>query len=128
MAAVRFGAQDLKKRQGEASGLAGAGLRGAEQVAACENYRNGLRLNGGGDGVTLLRDSAQQLGRQAERIKRRSNENLLSALPGKDVDPSTGSGRCFFSLVIRAQDGPQVTTETLTGNTRNRKLETHYSG
>jgi hypothetical protein len=56
----------LKNRQHEAGGLAGAGLRGAEQVAACQNDGNGLRLDRGGNGVALLGDSAEQLGRQAE--------------------------------------------------------------
>jgi hypothetical protein len=56
----------LQDRQREAGGLAGAGLRGAEKVAAGENDGDGLRLDRGGDGVTLLADSAKQLGRQAK--------------------------------------------------------------
>jgi hypothetical protein len=56
----------LQDRQHEAGGLAGAGLRGAEQVAACQNDGDGLRLDGGGNGVALLGDSAEQLGREAE--------------------------------------------------------------
>jgi hypothetical protein len=57
---------ELQDRQHETGGLAGSRLRGAEQVAACEDYRDGLRLDRGGNGVTLLGDSAEQLGRQAE--------------------------------------------------------------
>src|SRR5882762_10738054 len=48
------------------------------------------------------------------------------ARPGKD-QPSTGSGRCVFMLVI---DGPRWTakrTETLTGNARHRNLERNYT-
>jgi hypothetical protein len=56
----------LEDRQREAGGLAGPGLRGAEKVLAGENYGDGLRLDRGGNGVTLLGDSAEQLGRQAE--------------------------------------------------------------
>jgi hypothetical protein len=52
----------LQYRQRESGGLAGAGLRGAEEIPACEDYGNGLRLDGGGLGVTLLGDCAEQLG------------------------------------------------------------------
>jgi len=58
--------KQLKDRQREAGGLAGAGLRGAEKVSAGENDGDGLRLDRGGDGVALLADSAKQLGRQAK--------------------------------------------------------------
>jgi hypothetical protein len=56
----------LQNGQRKAGGLAGASLRGAEQVAACEHYGNGLRLDGGGFGVALLGDSAEQLGPEAK--------------------------------------------------------------
>jgi hypothetical protein len=59
----------LQQRQGEAGGLAGAGLRRAEQIAPGEDDRDGLRLDGCGFGVTLLGDSAGELGRQAETRK-----------------------------------------------------------
>jgi hypothetical protein len=59
-------AQALQDRQGEAGGLAGAGLRGGEQVAAGEDDGDGLRLDRRGNGVALLGDSAQQLGLEAE--------------------------------------------------------------
>jgi len=58
--------QALKDRQREAGSLAGAGLRGAEKIAAGEDDGDGLRLDRGGNGVALLGDSAEQLGRQAE--------------------------------------------------------------
>jgi len=67
--AICLGTQDLQQRQGEAGGLAGAGLRGAEEVLAGENDGDGLRLDRGGDAVALFRDCAEQLGFQAERIK-----------------------------------------------------------
>jgi len=53
--------QPLKQRQREAGGLAGAGLRGAEQVASREYYRDRLRLDGGGCCIALVRDCAEQL-------------------------------------------------------------------
>ena len=43
--------QMMQDRQGEAGGLAGAGLRGGEQVAAFQHLRNRLRLDRGGRGV-----------------------------------------------------------------------------
>jgi hypothetical protein len=65
--------QELKQRQGKPGRLAGARLRGGQQILAGENDGNGLRLDGGGGGVTLLGDSTEQLGRQAKGIERRSN-------------------------------------------------------
>jgi hypothetical protein len=62
--------EPLQHRQRETGGLAGAGLRRAEQIPARENDRDGLRLNGGGLGVALLGDRAQQLGREAEIFER----------------------------------------------------------
>jgi len=59
-------AQALQDRQGKAGGLAGAGLRGGEQVAAGEYDGNGLRLDRRGNGVALFGDSAEQLGLEAE--------------------------------------------------------------
>jgi hypothetical protein len=59
----------LQHRQSEAGGLAGAGLGGAEQIATCEYYGNGLRLDGGGYGVTLLGDCAEQLGIEPEILE-----------------------------------------------------------
>jgi hypothetical protein len=66
MARVRFAAQNLEQGEREAGGLAGARLGGAEQIFAGENYGDGLRLNRGGGGVALVRDSAEQLGLEAE--------------------------------------------------------------
>jgi len=69
LADVRFRSEELQHRQSEAGSLAGAGLRGAEQISACEDYGNGLRLDGGGYGVTLLGDCAEQLGREPEILE-----------------------------------------------------------
>ena len=49
-------------RQHEGGGLAGAGLRNAEHVAACENVRNGLLLNGGGGFVAGRFDGGENFG------------------------------------------------------------------
>ncbi len=81
----------LQQRQRESSGLAGAGLSGAKQIATREDDRNRLRLNRGGLGVALLCDSAQQLGAQAETFERRCNDFLLNSA-WEDMLP-TGSGR-----------------------------------
>jgi len=75
----------LQYRQHEGGGLAGAGLRRAEQIATCEDYGNGLRLDGGGYGVTLLGDCAEQLGRKPEILERRFDKNLLMFIRREDL-------------------------------------------
>ena len=77
VAGVGFPREKLQYRQRESGGLAGAGLSGAEQIAACEYYGDGLRLDGGGYGVTLLGDCAEQLGIEPEILERRFDVNLL---------------------------------------------------
>jgi hypothetical protein len=69
VAARGFRSEELQHRQREPGGLAGAGLSGAEEIAACEYYGNGLRLDGGGYGVTLLGDCAEQLGGEPEILE-----------------------------------------------------------
>jgi len=64
-----FPRQQLQHRQGKPCGLAGAGLRRAEQIAACEYYGDGLRLDGGGLGVALLGNCFEQLGGKAEILE-----------------------------------------------------------
>jgi hypothetical protein len=66
MARVCPGRKVLDQRQREAGGLAGARLGGAEEVAACENDGDGLLLDGGRDGVSLVRDCADELGPEAK--------------------------------------------------------------
>src|SRR5439155_15171228 len=77
VADVGFPREELQYRQREGCRLAGAGLRCAEEIPACEYYGNGLRLDGGGLGVTLLGDCAEQLGRKPEILERRFDVNLL---------------------------------------------------
>jgi hypothetical protein len=87
-------AESLQNWQGKSGSLAGAGLRSAEQIAPGKNDGYGLRLDGGGFGVTLLGDSAEQFGRQAEILERGTdNDLLISACEGRAL--RTGSGRCI---------------------------------
>jgi hypothetical protein len=44
-------------------------LRGAQQIAPGKHDRDGLRLDGGRMGVTLLGDCAEQFSREAEILK-----------------------------------------------------------
>ena len=59
----------LEQRQDEGRRLAGAGLGAGEQVAAGEDEWNRLALNGRGFGVALVRDGAEQLGREPKGIE-----------------------------------------------------------
>jgi hypothetical protein len=69
MARSGFPREQLQHGQGKPCGLAGAGLRRAEQIAPGENYGDGLRLDGGGLGVALLGDCFEQLGAKAEILE-----------------------------------------------------------
>ncbi|OIQ66599.1 hypothetical protein GALL_518300 [mine drainage metagenome] len=62
-------AQALQQGQGEAGGLAGAGLRGGQQVVTGEHHGNGLELDGSGLGVALFGHSAQDGRGQAQILK-----------------------------------------------------------
>jgi hypothetical protein len=88
--------QEVEDRQGEGGGLAGPGLGGGEQVASGKDDGNGLRLDGGGFGVALLRDCAKQLGREPEAFKRRTDNDLLMIGP-RSSRFDTGSGRWIFA-------------------------------
>jgi hypothetical protein len=77
--------EQLQHGQREPGGLAGAGLRGGEKIAARENDRDGLRLDGGGLGVALLGNSLKQLGRKTEILERRIDETLLMVYQEEDV-------------------------------------------
>jgi hypothetical protein len=63
------GRQALQQRQGEAGGLAGAGLGAGQQVAAAEHGGNGLRLDRGRRGVALFSDGTNDSIGQAEGSK-----------------------------------------------------------
>ena len=69
IAACRLCRKQLKKRQGEARSLAGAGLGAGKYVAALQDERDRLRLYRGGLRVTLIDDSANQLGTQAKAFE-----------------------------------------------------------
>jgi hypothetical protein len=70
--------EPLQHGQRESGGLARPGLRSGEKIAAGEDDGNGLCLDRGGGGVALIRDSAEQLGRKAKRIERRTDDSLLN--------------------------------------------------
>ncbi len=58
--------EDIQHRQGEARGLAGAGLRHPQHVAAHQNERDRLFLNRRRMAVAHVVDRAQHIARQAE--------------------------------------------------------------
>ena len=80
----------LQQRQRESGGLAGAGLGGAQQVAAREHEGDGLGLDGGGGCIALLGNGARERIRQPERRERRIDDISPGDRPGKEppVRPS----------------------------------------
>jgi len=82
----------LQQGKREARGLAGAGLRGAEKVASRKDDGNGLRLDGGGFGVALLRDGAKQLGQEPEAFEGRAYD-ISPERSAREDFLDTGSGR-----------------------------------
>jgi hypothetical protein len=89
----RHGRQALQQGKRESSGLAGAGLRGSEQVAPGEDDGNGLRLDGGGFRVAMLRDGAKQLGQQPEAFEGRAYDISPERSAREGFAFDTGSGR-----------------------------------
>jgi hypothetical protein len=67
------GREALQQRQRESRCLAGSGLGGAEKVATREDEGDGLRLDGCGFRIALLRDGAKQLGDQPEAFEGRTD-------------------------------------------------------
>src|SRR6185436_15424037 len=65
--------QQLQQRQRKSGRLPGAGLRAGENIAACENHRDGLLLYWGGFCITFVGNSSDQLGTKAERFKCSAN-------------------------------------------------------
>ena len=86
-ALARHRGEALEQRQREAGGLAGARLGGAEQVAAGKHHGNGLLLDGGGFGVTLFRDGAEELGQKPETFESLADGCLLKNRPGEAWRP-----------------------------------------
>ena len=80
----------LQDRQHEGGRLAGAGLGAGQQVAAGEDERDRLALDGRGFGVALCRDGAEQVGRQPERGEGQ-REAPDEALP-LNAGPGQGEG------------------------------------
>src|SRR5205807_1820274 len=63
------GSQSLKDRERERRGLAGPRLGAAEQVTTCQDGRNGLGLDGGGSGVALRCNCAEDQRGEAEAVE-----------------------------------------------------------
>ena len=73
--------EELEDRQHEGGRLAGAGLGAGEDVATGQDERDRLGLDGGGLGVALVRDGAEELGRQPELIEGHGIDAPGEALP-----------------------------------------------
>ena len=81
----------MQYRQGETGGLAGAGLGTSHEIAAFQHHGDGLLLDGRGLGVALLRNRAQQLGREAQLFKVHSGVlRICRAIP---EESPTGQGK-----------------------------------
>ena len=103
----RHGCEPLQQGKREARGLAGAGLGGAEQVAAREDDGDGLRLDGSGGCVALLRDGAKQLGDQPEAFEGRTDVSLLNKLnrPARDKPSKpVQADECWLQMEIRGRE------------------------
>ena len=118
-ALARDRGEALQQGQGEAGRLAGARLGGAEQVAPGKDDGNGLRLDGGGFGVALFRDGAEQLGQKPETFESLADGYLLNDRPGRALTPSTGSGR---QNLHRWKSAPGGLAEGLGGANRLKRL------
>ena len=96
--------QPLQDRQDERSRLAGARLGAGEQVAAGQHEWNRLGLDGCGLGVALVRDRAEELGREPEGIEGHEKHQLLRALPRRYAGPGQGDGWIGISGLDRGAD------------------------
>jgi hypothetical protein len=74
-----LGGEPLQDRQREGGRLAGAGLGDAEQVAALQQRRDGLRLDRRRLGVALGGERLQQLVVEPEVVESRGQRIVLSA-------------------------------------------------
>ena len=77
----RLRAESMQRGQREGSGLAGAGLRDAQNVMAFQRGRNRLRLNGRGCGIAFLANCLQQCGSQRESVKMCQEKCLSPSWP-----------------------------------------------
>ena len=100
MAGIRAARQSLQQRQREAGGFAGAGLRGAEQVAPGQYDRNRLRLDRSGLRVALLGDGTQQRGHEPEGFKGGNGNSPEQSACGEPVQAD------FLKAYLTIQDGP----------------------
>src|SRR5690606_38754703 len=87
--------QFLQQRQGEAGGLAGAGLRGGQHIAALEHGRNRRLLHRRGRAVVEGVQGPQQRIDQAEGCE--GHDGLVARWKGRgfysNSSPSTGTKR-----------------------------------
>jgi hypothetical protein len=86
--------QPLQQRQGEGSGLAGAGLGEPEQVTSFQQQGNRLRLDRGGMGIFLGRKGLEKRVGKAKPGKGNFGQNNISLCatkarpcPAKDMRP-----------------------------------------
>ena len=105
------GIQALQHGQHEGGRLAGAGLGAGHQVAAGQHERDRLRLDGGGIGVVLVRDGAEQFGRQPELIKRQVRK-LLTRPSRKNAGPGQGEGVIEVGTGMKPRRGPERQSNT----------------
>ena len=79
--------EPMQDRQYEAGGLAGAGLRAGEQVAAGEHQRNRLLLDRGGLRVAEFGDARTSASDKPRALNPEFKLNLLRARPGAARKP-----------------------------------------
>src|SRR5581483_1016348 len=75
--------EQIEHGQHESGGLAGAGLRDAENVAPCEHVRNGLFLDWGRGGITGRLDGGEDLFRKA-KVRKRHTTSVRTARSAPD--------------------------------------------
>jgi hypothetical protein len=93
----------LEERQHEGRRLAGAGLGVGHEVTAGQHERDRLGLDGGGLGVALVRDGAEELGREPKGIEGHGEKRLLTG-PTRGVRGAR-SGRLVYSGSKRDEPG-----------------------
>jgi hypothetical protein len=103
-------AHPLQHRQDEGGGLARARLGAGHQVATGKHERDGLGLDGGGLGVALVRDGAEELGREPKTIEGHGERVLLTGPPTARLAAGPGQG----ADVVRVL-GRQPSTGAQTG-------------